>query len=522
MPDGSGSTIVIDDDGPEVLPRDGIHFCKRARSRVLPLRHRRIDIYRFDPDKRQTIPVGTTDTADIEEAEAALKRFCLKNIEAQLAQRKAQGGKSPAIDMLISEVFSQFMLARGEDKTNADAFRGAIKDARRAWPENPHVSEITRSMQEKFVETNRKLKAKPWTPPDEPEPKDEFLETEEPNGSPLRHYMDGTIDSRLALVFAMFRWAHADGRQISVPGKIRDSEWKPVTEATDRDYTNDEIAALLNAAGKPYERSRDVLNRQLRRRRRNDVYWRGMMNYLNFAARAEAGNSMMWAQLDLPNNVVRLNPPGRPLTSKRRPTLPMPPTYKAEVKKWLESDEVHSTYVCTFRGSYRKKHAWFETLKRRAGVTYGTVRTLRKTVRSMMERKGVPGAAADAWCGWLSLSAGASRTSRFYNRAGVGLDRARFLQPCVDALEAWFDELQPLVDYPLGNRQPRGADPMRASLTFSAGLGHGTWDTSKTAGVVVGSDLRRSLRGWQPVIVRGNCVATLSANLLIGKESEAN
>lgn len=482
MADGNITTDDIDINvDEEELPRDGIHFLKRARSRVLPLHQRRLDIFRseFRPvngkARYQVIQVGTTATADVEEAEAALKRFVLTDIEAKLAQKKfdVEGGKPPARDMRCSEVFVEYMLSKGEGNTNADSFRRAIVDARRAWPDDPRVSTIDRTQQKEFVKVHRKLKVKPWHAPGEPEAKDEYLATEEPNDSPNRHYKDGSIATRLQLIFAMFRWAHAESKQTIVPGKIRDDEWQPIVEVEERAYTDEEVMALLNAAGKPEARSR-LGNTEVRRPRRNEVFWRGMMNYLNWAARGECGNTIQWVQVKLEENEIELNPPGRRRTRKRRPTLPLTPTYRAEFERWLVSEERHPQFVCSHRGKARVRHVWFETLKRRAGITYGTVKTLRKTVRTMFDRYHVPARVADRWCGWVEEEAGASRTGRmFYNRAGIDWDMQRYFEPCIKALEAWFDDLQRGVDYPLGNRQPRGMRaPGAYSFRFNSLLGN--------------------------------------------------
>lgn len=515
--------LTVEDEG-ESLPRDGIHLLRRARSTVLPLNERRLDIHRVvrtvvDGKVRyQTPKVGTTGTADIEEAAIALKRYCLRDMEARLAQQREDKGKKPATDMLCNEVYVEYMLAKGEDNSNADMFRGAIRDAKRAWPSNTRVSDVTRQLQKQFIEVNRKLKTKPWHAPGEPEAEDEFHDEVLPNDDPRRHYKDSSIESRLNLIFAMFRWAHAEGKQVSVPGKIRDKEWKAILESYKRPYTNEEMCAIINTAGRPGARCRVTPYSNVRRAMRHELYWRGLMTWLNTGCRAMTGHDILWQQLDIKERLVHLNPPGRPKTSKRRPMLPMTPTFAAEIESWLASGEVHPTYVCTHKGRHNVRQVWFDTVLKNAGVDYGSVQTLRQTVRTMFARKGVPNRIADRWTGH-DEEEGADTGQQYYVLLGVGDDMRPFFQPCVDALEEWFDELQEGVDYPIGKRYARGRDPMKRSFSFTVRPSGGSWIGSAKAVTPAGSTEPRSA-GAYTVNLRSNCVAGHSTNLLIGKGSE--
>lgn len=523
MADGGqclGVIGILDDDDDESLPRDGIHLLRRARS-VAPVHERRLDIYRAEKrivngkSKWQTVKVGTTDTADIEQAEIELKRYCLRNMEAKLAQQRADDGKPPAIDMLCSEVYVEYMLAKGENNSNADMFRGVIRDARRAWPPNTRVSHIVRSMQLQFVEVNRKLKTKPWHAPGEPEAPDEFHDAILPSDHPDRHYKDSTIESRLNLVFAMFRWAHAEGKQVLVPGKIRDKEWKAVLASPKRVFTYDEMCAIFNAAGRPLARRRIAPYSNIRRPLRHEGNWRGLTTWVNTAARAMAGHDLTWDQCDRQARIIHLNPPGRAVTSKRRPMLPMTRTFAAELESWLVSGEVDPTFVVTHKGRHRKRQVWFDTLLAQAGVGYGSVQTLRRTVRTMFARKGVPNRIADRWTGH-DEEEGADTGQQYYVLLGVGDDLRPFFQPCVEALEEWFDELQKGVDYPIGKRYARGKDPMKISFS----LPYRAFELRAPRHSAPATQLVRLAPA--SVTLRSNCVATLSSNLLNRKESEAN
>lgn len=431
--DGSGAIII--DDGPEVLPRDGIHFTRRRRSQVLARNKCILDIYRTIG--RQARKVGSTDTADIEEATIALKRFCLTNLEAQLAERQL-GGKLPARDMLICEVFSEFMLARPttfqneEEKTRIEkanvCFRYAIIDAQRAWPDNPTVSSITRNEQKRFVKVSRADGLK-----------------------------DSSIGNRLGLIFAMFRWAKAEGKQTEVPGKIRDEEWAPYTESSKDPYTLEQLAALLNEAGRIRGPGRRRPDRPFVRARREHE-WRFMILALCTGARPDCINSLTWPQFlsYLDARVVRLNPAGRAQTRKRRPTLPVCPTLETELSQWRAAPDVHPKWVVTHRGKRCRRHSFFENLRRRAGLP-GSAMILRHTIRTWLAQHGVIEAQADRFVGHAEEGSATGRV--FYKHMNP-----TYLRQCIEAIEKLFDALQPLVLYPLGHRRPGNVVASQAAV----------------------------------------------------------
>jgi integrase len=437
-------------DEAEVLPREGIHFCKRRRSKVVPRKDRILDIYRFDAVKRQTIPVGTTHTSDPEKAEVELKRFVLSDLEAQLATRK-QGGKPKPKDLLLFEACSAFLLGKeaqwqkqreqdqkfaresmalmstahgerlaelatgtvlelvvrrtGNRKTNdrLKNFHGAIEDAKTVWPDNPFVSTLDSDEQERFVEVCRELGR-----------------------------ADSTIKTRLSFVWTMFYWLKKKSLLLDVPEKITAEDWQPsrIGRKQKKRYTLDHLAAMLNYAGDTND----------------EAAWRGLNIQIPTGCRTDTAAKMIWPQADLDDARIHLNPPGRRETKKRRPTLPLVPTLDAEIRKWLASSNCHPMFIVTQAGRCADYDEAFRRVTTATGVG-GTPTDIRRFTRTWLyEFEGVQEKQANIWIGHADLET--SDTSRlFYIMASTD-----YLRTCVVAIEALYDALQPLVHYPLGHR----------------------------------------------------------------------
>lgn len=436
MPDGHH------DDGEEQLPRDGVHFCKRARS-TRPLTERRIDIYRFDAAKRQTVKVGTTDTSDIGKAALALKRFMVASIEAQLAERKAHGKPQPK-DMLLFEVFGAFLLAKevqwgkqsaheldemkrvlesltdGPSAALADVvprignrspqkrlknFHGAIEDARKVWPDNPLVSTLDLDEQTRFVDVCRELGR-----------------------------ADSTIRTRLTNVWTMIHWAKRKNLLVGYPPKITTEEWQPSRAArrAKKRYKLEDLAGMLNYAAETND----------------EVAWRGLNIQLPTGCRTNTAAYMIWLQRDTEEKRLYLNPPARRETKKRRPALPLPPTLDAEMHRWEMSSNRHSFYMVTqagVRGDYAEAFARVST----ASGAGGTPMDIRRFLRTWLyEHPDVKEKQANLWIGHADLET-SDTSRRFYIMSATD-----YLDSCVIAVEALYDALQPLVHYPLGHRLP--------------------------------------------------------------------
>lgn len=112
-----------------------------------------------------------------------------------------------------------------------------------------------------------------------------------------------------------------------------------------------------------------------------------IMLLIGTAARPEAICQLTWKQVDFGAGLVALNPEGRKQTSKRRPTVKLPPTLAGLLNPG-KPDET----VIIFRGRSIKgvDQGWHKMVKR-AGLEGGvTPYSLRHTCARWMRQQGVP------------------------------------------------------------------------------------------------------------------------------------
>jgi integrase len=148
-------------------------------------------------------------------------------------------------------------------------------------------------------------------------------------------------------------------------------ELPPASAPRDRWLTDDEVAALFNAA-----RAR----RDGRLSRAERFLW---LAYYT-AARKGALLDLRWPQVDFDTKVIHLNPPGRKQTKKRRASVPIADDLLPVLRQ--AHKERNGEYVLDHGGSIRRG---FGTLVKAAGLKGVTPHTLRHTAATHMARAGV-------------------------------------------------------------------------------------------------------------------------------------
>lgn len=433
MPDGSITER-------ETLPRDGVHFLRRRRSRTIPLSKCTLDIFRTEG--RQAVRVGTTDESDIGRAEIALKKFVATDMEAKLAERKDGKTRIIAKDMLLFEAMTGSLLQRGDQSPTGRALQIAATLARKAWPDNPYVSELTGPQQRHFVKVLRSMKI-------------EEGDKRKRGKIGDRRFNENSILNRMCLVWAMFSHMVKEGKlkHDCVPPMLGKNDWAEETMETPVNYTMEQMAALFNDAGTP-----DPVTGV-----RCEERWRLLITQTNTIARPDAANKLTCAQIDRRLRLVYLNPVGRRITKKRRPTIPLTPTFEAELVKWAATAPgLRDRIVVNAKGRPMRQHTYFKKMARDAGLPEGTAMMIRHFMRTwLVTQTDVVPAQADAFIGHADENTSTTSRKHYIHT------EPNYLSTCVAAIERLFDQLQLLVHYPLGNRSVPGRDPMRHSLQFN-------------------------------------------------------
>ncbi len=258
-------------------------------------------------------------------------------------------------------------------------------------------------------------------------------------------YSAGYIRRTLAVAQGALNWAVRFGELASAP-KVT---LPPESEPRDLVLTGEDVARLLLAAQQPHEQTY-------------------LLFALGTAARPEAILQLTTFQCDCDAGVIKLNPPGRHQTKKRRPNIPMaqhiletvvalPPgpvvTYNGQPLGNIISAyrRMKRRAVQTLRKraagealeakrQYRRREAWkilrtaqAATERLQASSPY----TLRHTVATEVARRGVPTAEVGAF---LGHSSGYKTTERYLH-----LDPDH-LALAIRAVDAYWEELRNLAE----------------------------------------------------------------------------
>lgn len=401
MPDGSQQKGKPPSWWSERLAENGAHFCKRDRNKAGS-----VGIY--TTSARQTIRVGDTDVcapeeivddAKLAEIELALGRFVLTDLEAK--KRERAGVKS--YDMLVRECLNVYAIARREfqddvvralevkideaakagqtqlhralteqlpraresARQEANTMRSIIQSIQRCWEgEGPKASEMDKTGQLAYVAAMRKI-----------------------------GYSDSTIKVWLVRIFTAMTHCVDEKRLIAMPERVRADKWSIKTDE-DRDVVVYDIAELGKLFDAAWKRPR----------------WWKYQNTSTHAPRPMTLVEATWLQIDLDETAPRwkLNPPGKRLTRKRRPVIPICPTLAAEMRTWTRD---HVKIITNGKGSPAKTHLMFRRIQKEAGITRGSAKTMRATIRTLLAIHGVPDAIADWFVGHADEG---SPTGKFY------------------------------------------------------------------------------------------------------------
>lgn len=167
--------------------------------------------------------------------------------------------------------------------------------------------------------------------------------------------------------------------------------------------------------------------------------WMFLLLLVGTLARPTALLELRPHQIDFDNRLIRLNPPGREQTKKRRPTVPLVDT----LLPWLMAADKRAFVVQPYKRQMRPirsvKTTW-RKLRKRAGLPGDVVPTsIRHAVATELRRRGVPRWEIEGFLGHSSDS-----TSEIYAKYAPD-----YLGTAAAAIDAYFAELEPLVKRPL-------------------------------------------------------------------------
>jgi integrase len=195
----------------------------------------------------------------------------------------------------------------------------------------------------------------------------------------------GTVRRELGVLQAALRHCVASGViPVAPPVKLPRSP-----PGRDRWLSRDEVARLL------WEARRDT-----RARLHLPLF---ILIALYTGARRSAILGLTWSQVDLEQDRIDFNEPGRPRTNKRRAIIPIPRRLRTFLV--LARDRSHTDRVFHVTNIGRS----FTTAARRAGLPALTMHVLRHTVGTWLAQAGVP-----LWevAGWLGHTM--ARTTELY------------------------------------------------------------------------------------------------------------
>lgn len=128
-----------------------------------------------------------------------------------------------------------------------------------------------------------------------------------------------------------------------------------------------------------------VRTKATRRPRLTRIY-RFIMLAFHTAQRRAAIETLQWEQVDLDLRMIDFNEPGRPITKKRRPVVPINDDLLAVLKTAYAERLPGSKYVLDIRGSIRKT---FDHWREKAGMPWLTRHTIRRTWATWAAIRGV-------------------------------------------------------------------------------------------------------------------------------------
>jgi integrase len=403
------------------LHTNGAYFTKRDRNKAGT-----IGIYTCKG--RQTVRVGDASTRDPDEAELALARFVLTNVEAMVRERKGVTktdmhlkeclniysiSRAAFHDEVINKVRTllmkaekdggdvdriagirfQVQCAQNAARKERNNFKLTIGNVNRVWPEaGPKVSAFEQAEQLHCVKILRSV-----------------------------GYADGTIDLMTRIMRGAMHHCERESRLLMpMPAALPKKSWKIKSDEDDIvAYKLPEMVALFNAAAQ------------------QETWWR-YMNLSTHAARLMTIIETGWGQISVGNEEEprwKLNPPGKRRTSKRRPVIPLCPTLVAELRSWKRDA---ARVVSDGNGHPIRGALMFNGIRKAAGIRRGSAKSVRKFIRTWLAVNGVPETIADWFMG--HADDGSETGQEFYKDK-----QPEYMGAVVGALEKLYDALRPLV-----------------------------------------------------------------------------
>lgn len=369
---------------PQRLAENGAYFCKRDRNKAGT-----IGIYTCKG--RQTIRVASADTRDPQEAELALARYVLTNVEAMVREGKG----ITKVDLHLKECLNIYAIAReafhnevvkkvqglcdkaeaeGEHADKISTLRFQIKRAKdAARKERANLALVLKNLERVWPDGDKKVSEM-----------DQVQQRHAVKVLRAVGYADSTIDLFSRITRGSMHYCQSEGRLLlPVPAALSKKEWMIKSDEDDDDivaYTIDEMVALFEAAAQ------------------QETWWR-FMNLSTHAARVMTIIEAPWSNVTVGANELhrwKLNPPGKRRTSKRRPRIAMCATLAAEMRTWKRDA---ARIVSDGRGHPIEGAQMFDGIKRAAGLRRGSAKSIRKFIRTWLAVNGVPETMADWFMG---------------------------------------------------------------------------------------------------------------------------
>lgn len=293
-------------------------------------------------------------------------------------------------DATLASILNRYWLDRGQHLSSAESFRQTMRHALTVsdaegviFGDEIMVSQVTILKQKRFIAALRR-----------------------------DNYSDGSIMRWLTTIFTAINASEENQELRSVPVQISSNKWEPYIPNRERVLSIQELATLFNVAAT------------------NERWWRYLILAISTGARPGALRDLTWAQVNMQDNCIQLNPDGRKQNKKRRPIVAMCSTLRSWIGQWGPG------YLLTYEGRPLRTISFFREMRAKVGfevVAYN----VRHTVRTWLAREGVNDSEADAFMGHRGQ--GSAMGARYTHM------KPDYMQACRDALDRLFIQIAPLV-----------------------------------------------------------------------------
>lgn len=324
----------------------------------------------FDSETRQTrrASLGTT---DIERAKLALAKWYVRFADIKDAE---------PTDVPVATLLERYAAQRGNALPSADTVNRAVALWSEFWGTDT-VADMSVARQEAFSNWLQK-----------------------------RNLSDAYVRRLLGVGKAALNRAYKRQEILHVPYVAL----PPDGEAYEHWATTDQLATFLNAIPP------------------DSHLWLYCLIRLNTGCRGDAARELAPNQVDFATSVVRLNPPGRKQTKKRRPVVPLTNV----LRNALVGNDLPDVPYVNWHGKKIAsiRRAWREVRAQTSLPLWFIPKVLRHTVATELRRRGVAGWEVSGLLGHTKGES-AETTSRYAKFA------PDFMAASRDALDGWMIEL---------------------------------------------------------------------------------